>query len=286
MDYRIAGHALKCRQGAGATIEGSQVGPRTDRILQYDGGRAAGTALLACADGAEPGFAPYRLEDIYLGTEYDDDAVRAAMAASEEEFVEVDEVAPLVAELLAAGKVVGWFDGRMEYGPRALGSRSILAAPTDVSINDWLNEKLQRTEFMPFAPAVLDQAAGEIFVDYQPGAFAAEYMTVTFDVAPAWRARIPAVVHVDGTARPQVVESTTSPAYYRVIEQYERRTGLPVVLNTSFNVHEEPIVESPAEALRAFVSSRLDAVVMGGVVVSRDAAVLEHARAREVVALA
>ena len=286
MDYRIAGHALKCRQGAGATIEGSQVGPRTDRILQYDGGRAAGTALLACADGAEPGFAPYRLEDIYLGTEYDDDAVRAAMAASEEEFVEVDEVAPLVAELLAAGKVVGWFDGRMEYGPRALGSRSILAAPTDVSINDWLNEKLQRTEFMPFAPAVLDQAAGEIFVDYQPGAFAAEYMTVTFDVDPAWRARIPAVVHVDGTARPQVVESTTSPAYYRVIEQYERRTGLPVVLNTSFNVHEEPIVESPAEALRAFVSSRLDAVVMGGVVVSRDAAVLEHARAREVVALA
>ncbi|MDP6348860.1 MAG: carbamoyltransferase C-terminal domain-containing protein [Chloroflexota bacterium] len=174
----------------------------------------------------------------------------------------------------------------MEYGSRSLGSRSILAAPTDVSINDWLNEKLQRTEFMPFAPAVLDQAAGEIFVDYQPGAFAAEYMTVTFDVDPAWRARIPAVVHVDGTARPQVVESTTSPAYYRVIEQYERRTGLPVVLNTSFNVHEEPIVESPAEALRAFVSSRLDAVVMGGVVVSRDAAVLEHARAREVVALA
>ena len=243
-----------------------------------DGGLAAGAALQAYAEGAKPEerFGPYRLQDVYLGTQYSREKIRSAVERSGERFAELDEVEPFVAQLLAEGRVVGWFDGAMEYGPRALGNRSILAAPTDRSINDWLNEKLQRTEFMPFAPAVLDRSAAEIFANYRPGAFAAEYMTVTFDVKPEWRERIPAVVHVDGTARPQVVAAKTSPAYYRIIEEYERLTGLPVILNTSFNVHEEPIVESPGDALRAFVSSRLDAVVMGGLVVSRDPAVLER----------
>lgn len=239
-----------------------------------DGGLAAGAALLAYAQAAKPeeGFGPYRLEDDYLGTEYGRDEIRSAVEGSGEPFAELDEVEPFVAKLLAGGKVVGLFDGAMEYGPRALGSRSILAAPTDASINDWLNEKLQRTEFMPFAPAVLDRAAPDIFENYEEGSFAAEFMTVTFDVKSEWRERIPAVVHVDGTARPQVVSAEISPGYYRVIEEYERLTGLPVILNTSFNVHEEPIVENPEDALRAFASSKLDAVVMGGLVVSRDPA--------------
>ena len=242
-----------------------------------DGGLAAGAALLAYAQGAKPeeGFGPYRLEHVYLGTEYGRDEIRSVVEGSGEPFAELDEVEPFVAKLLAGGKVVGWFDGAMEYGPRALGGRSILAAPTDRSINDWLNEKLQRTEFMPFAPAVLDRAAPEIFEGYEAGSLAAEFMTVTFDVSPEWRERIPAVVHVDGTARPQVVHAETSPSYYRVIEEYEKLTGLPVLLNTSFNIHEEPIVENPGDALRAFVTSKLDAVVLGGLVVSRDPAILE-----------
>ena len=244
-----------------------------------DGGLAAGAALLAYAQGAKPeeGFGPYRLESVYLGTEYSRDDIRSTVEESGEAFGELDEVEPFVAKLLADDKVVGWFDGAMEYGPRALGGRSILAAPTDRTINDWLNEQLQRTEFMPFAPAVLDRAAPEIFEGYEQGAFASEYMTVTFDVNPEWRDRVPAVVHVDGTARPQVVNAATNPSYYRVIEEYEKITGLPVILNTSFNVHEEPIVESPVDALRAFVSSNLDAVVMGGLVVSRDPEILELA---------
>jgi hypothetical protein len=130
---------------------------------------------------------------------------------------------------------------------------------------------------MPFAPAVLDRAAPDIFEGYDRGRIAAEFMTITFSVRPAWRDRIPAVVHVDGTARPQVVRREVNPRYYRVIEGFEALTGLPVVLNTSFNLHEEPIVASPDDALRAFGEGRLDVLVMGDLVLSHDSAILAAA---------
>jgi carbamoyltransferase len=159
--------------------------------------------------------------------------------------------------------VVGWFQGRMEFGPRALGNRSMLARPTDAEINRTLNARLARTEFMPFAPSVLEEHAAAIFDNAAKSADCLPFMTITCNVKPEWRARIPAVVHVDGTARPQTVSRATNPLYWQVIEAYRQRSGIPLVLNTSFNVHEEPIVCFPENAAQALVDDRIDCLALG-----------------------
>ncbi len=150
----------------------------------------------------------------------------------------------------------------MEFGPRALGNRTILAAPVKAGINDSLNQRLSRSEFMPFAPSVLAERCEEIFENFSKGAHAAEFMTVTYTVKESWRPRIPAVVHVDGTARPQAVHRAINPRYYDILAAYETITGLPVVVNTSFNVHEEPIVCRPEEAIQALREKRIDALLI------------------------
>ncbi len=165
------------------------------------------------------------------------------------------------AELLAAGRIVAIYSKAMEYGPRALGARSIMAAPLDHDINRTLNERLSRSEFMPFAPVVMAEDADEVF-DLGPAKrYAARFMTTTCRVHEAWRNRIPAVVHVDGTARPQVVERAQNPLYYDILAAYKARTGIPVLINTSFNVHEEPIINSPEECAKALADRRIDFVV-------------------------
>jgi carbamoyltransferase len=151
----------------------------------------------------------------------------------------------------------------MEFGPRALGNRSMLARPTDARINDWLNQRLDRSEFMPFAPSVLEEHADAIFDNVAKARHTAEFMTITFDVKQEWRTRISAVVHVDGTARPQLVSTRTNPLYHRLISAYHRLSGIPLVLNTSFNVHEEPIVCAPPEAIRAYTERRVDCLAIG-----------------------
>ena len=135
----------------------------------------------------------------------------------------------------------------MEFGPRALGARSILASPSDHAINDNLNRRLERSEFMPFAPYVLDEDADKVFEITPVNRYAARFMTITCGVKPEWRAKIPAVVHVDGTARPQIVREQENPLYAQILRRFRDTTGLPVLVNTSFNVHEEPIVNRPAE---------------------------------------
>ena len=160
----------------------------------------------------------------------------------------------------------------MEYGPRALGNRSILADPTDRSINNWLNKRLRRTEFMPFAPSCLASEAGTIFEGYSANQYPAEFMTITFDVNPEWRDRIKAVTHVDGTARPQVVTPEQNPRYHRVLEEYYKLTGLPLFVNTSFNIHEEPIVCTPEDAIRSFQEDCVDVLVMGNFVIKNRSA--------------
>ena len=139
----------------------------------------------------------------------------------------------------------------------------MLARATDTKINDWLNERLDRSEFMPFAPSVLADHADDIFEGVEKARHTAEFMTITFDVKPEWRPRIPAVVHVDGTARPQLVRRETNPLYYALIDEYRRLSGIPLVLNTSFNVHEEPIVCAPVEAIRAYSERRVDCLAIG-----------------------
>jgi carbamoyltransferase len=164
-------------------------------------------------------------------------------------------------DALVAGKVVAIVTGRMEYGPRALGNRSILASPVRHEINDSINRRLNRSEFMPFAPVVLESHAAQVF-DIHPGnAHAARFMTITCAVRPEWRERIAAVVHVDGSARPQTIGPAENPLYFEILSRFHARTGLPVLVNTSFNVHEEPIIDTPAQALRALVDKRVDFIV-------------------------
>ena len=245
--------------------------PECERLFVFPGmsdtGNSVGAAILAL-DRLEPGFlgrARHQLDTVYWGTDPTRDEIKAELDRRGLKYEELpfDEVVERTAQAMHKSQVVGWFQGAMEFGPRALGNRSMVAAPTDRSINTWLNERLERTEFMPFAPSVLAEYADELFEGVEPGRHTAEFMTITYDVKPQWHARIPAVVHVDGTARPQLVRRDRNPKYWQLIERYRQLSGIPLVLNTSFNVHEEPIVCGPHEAAQALVDARIDHLAIG-----------------------
>ena len=221
----------------------------------------AGLSFMLARDGLPAWLARrYRLDTVYLGRDYDSD-IDAALGATGG--IRRQAGAPLDAtiERVSAGQVGAAYLGRMEFGPRALGARSILASPANHAINDDLNRRLERSEFMPFAPFVLDEDADKVFEITPVNRYAARFMTITCGVKPEWRAKIPAVVHVDGTARPQIVRDRENPLYAAILRGFRDKTGLPVLVNTSFNVHEEPIVNRPAECARALVDGRIDFVV-------------------------
>jgi carbamoyltransferase len=248
--------------------------PELERLFVFpamsDTGNSVGAALFATENGAA---ARSGLREVYWGSRWDEGACARALAAAGFAFEKLDEGALLecAAAAIHTGRIVGWFQGRMEFGPRALGNRSILARPTEAEINKTLNARLQRTEFMPFAPSVLAEHAAAIFKDADRALDCLPFMTITCDVKPEWRTRIPAVVHVDGTARPQTVSRDTNPLYWSVIEAYRRRSGIPLVLNTSFNVHEEPIVCFPENAVQALAENRVDALALGNLWAERPA---------------
>jgi carbamoyltransferase len=231
-----------------------------------DEGLAVGAGYaVSAALGRERGMilTPQRLPEVFLGPDYSDEEAGRAI---EEAGLTVDpapDVERRAAELLAEGRVVARAAGRMEYGPRALGNRSVMYQPTDPTVNDWLNKRLRRTEFMPFAPVTLAESADQCYRDLDGARYAAEFMTITFGCTPWLQERCPAVVHVDGTARPQLIHRDTNPGYYRILEEYRKLTGLPVLINTSFNMHEEPIVCTPRDAIRAFVQGGLDYLLLG-----------------------
>jgi len=162
---------------------------------------------------------------------------------------------------------VARFNGRMEFGPRSLGNRSILYHCADASVNDWLNKRLDRTEFMPFAPATLEDDVNRSFHGIAGAEHAAEFMTITFDCTDEFKSKCPAAVHVDGTARPQIVRAKTNPSFHRVLQHYRELTGVGTLVNTSFNMHEEPIVCTPEDAVRSFVRGHLDYLAIGPYVV-------------------
>lgn len=235
-----------------------------------DDGESLGAALLrhAAEEGATR-VAPMRT--VYYGPEFGRDAILQALekarAAGGVTFEEASDVEAEIGRMLHEGKVIGRFNGGLEWGPRALGNRSILIRPTDKSINDTMNKRLNRTEFMPFAPSVLDYRAKDYFVGYDDRHIAAEFMTITYDVFPEKIAEIEAVVHVDGTARPQVVREDTNASYHKILREYERHSGIGCVVNTSFNIHEEPIVATPEDALRALRMGSVDVLAIGGFLV-------------------
>lgn len=208
----------------------------------------------------------WQMEHAYFGPSFDEAAIDAAIREAGEQAEIVDDPAGHAADLLAAGWIIGWFQGRMEFGARALGNRSILADPRRAEVKDEINAKVKyRESFRPFAPAVLEERTGDYFASLHP----APFMTLVYPVLPEKRAIIPAVTHVDGTARPQTVSRRTNPLFWDLIRKFEEKTGVPVVLNTSFNVKGEPIVCSPSDAMRTFHQSRLDAVIIGNRLVKR-----------------
>jgi carbamoyltransferase len=228
-----------------------------------DDGLPVGGALsyLLQRDGLRPWLAHRQaLGTVYLGRDFKDGLDRKIDGIPGVRRVDEAPVAGAVARL-AAGQLGAIYVGRMEYGPRALGARTILANPARRETHDLLNQRLSRSEFMPFAPVITAERAAEVFDITPVNARAARYMTIACDVKPEWRTRIPAVVHVDGSARPQVIAREDNPLYYDIVEAFARATGLPVLVNTSFNVHEEPIVNSPDECLRALLDRRVDFIV-------------------------
>ena len=248
--------------------------PEVDYLFVHPGmgdeGLPVGAAL-ACS--AELGvYALSRIENVYWGPGFDDAQAERALEGAGFPYQRVSDIPRRIAELLAARKIVARCTGRMEYGPRSLGHRSILFHAGDASANDWLNHKLRRSEFMPFAPATLASRAAACYRELSSAAYAAEFMTVCFDVEPEFRERCPAVVHVDGTARPQLVTEAAHPDLHRILCEYERLTGIGSLVNTSFNIHEEPIVCSPADAVRAFATADLDHLALGNFLVSKPAA--------------
>jgi carbamoyltransferase len=208
------------------------------------------------------------LKHLFLGPEYSEDVIRKTLEQHKMRFSYVQNIEAEIAHLLAEGHVVARFNGRMEYGPRALGNRSILCQSTDVKVNDWLNKKLKRTEFMPFAPSVLAEHATKCFENVKGAEHAAKFMTMTFNCMDWMKQHCPGVVHVDGTARPQLVLKEDNASFYKIIKEYYKLTGLPCVINTSFNMHEEPIVCSPEDSIRAFKEARLEYLAIGNYMVS------------------
>ncbi len=235
-----------------------------DRLVVHpamdDGGLAPGSGLALLEDERPESVKEMiaELPHVFLGPEYDQRTLDRALEGSDYEVRREADIHQAIAALLADGFVVARFQGRMEYGPRALGARSILYRPDDPSVNDWLNERLARTEFMPFAPATLIEHAHDCYERLGGAEYSARFMTVTFDCTPSMKRQSPGVVHLDGTARPQLVDRATAPDFHRILEAYHRLTGNPSLINTSFNIHEEPIVCTPADAVRAFNQGNLD----------------------------
>jgi carbamoyltransferase len=230
-----------------------------------DDGVALGAALAPFLDGGQR--LPLRpMRHTYLGPSFDDDAVEATLKTYKIRFTRVSDVASVSAELLAMGKILGWFQGRMEFGPRALGSRSILADPRDPEMNAKVNNAVKFREWWrPFAPSLKKETTP----DYLESAYDSPFMILTAQVRPEKRAVIPSVTHVDGSARPQTVEKQINPLYYRLIDEFDKRTGVPVIMNTSFNLRGEAIVHTPTDALRTFFSSGMDALVLGSFLVEK-----------------
>ncbi|MER6364849.1 carbamoyltransferase C-terminal domain-containing protein [Kitasatospora sp. NPDC001527] len=237
-----------------------------------DGGTALGSALYGYHElGANPWKPAAGPFSPYLGRAYGADRIEAALAAESGRLriVRPDDLSALVAREIADGAIVGWFQGRSEAGPRALGNRSILADPRDPGMKDRINARVKHREaFRPFAPVVLESRQAEYFTTAVP----APYMLMVPDVRPQMRAVIPAVTHEDGSARLQTVLPELNPRLDALLRAFDDRTGVPVLLNTSFNDNEEPIVETPEDAVRCFLKTQIDVLVLGDLVAYKTAA--------------
>lgn len=237
--------------------------------LAHDGGTALGAALWVANERGEV-TERFVLENPYIGSLPSTDAeVEAAVAAAPVVATRLESAPDRAAELVAQGLVVGWFQGAAEVGPRALGNRSILGDPRTPAIKDLINVRVKHREyFRPFAPAVLEEEADQWF-DFRRTSLSTRFMSFALSVREEKRARVPAIVHVDGTARMQTVSSEVNPRFHALISAFRERTGVPLVLNTSFNTYDEPIVYTPEDAIRTFLRTGMDALVLHDYLIER-----------------
>ncbi len=226
-----------------------------------DGGLGIGAAAQVLH---QHGQAHVKTPSMYLGPEYSEDEIEAALQAQDD--IEWHRPDDLVAEIITHienNQVIGWFQGRMEFGPRALCHRSIIYHCKDKSANNWLNQRMSRTEFMPFAPVTAEELADQCYLGWKPEHIAAHYMTITYNCTEPMKQGCPAAVHIDGTARPQVVQRQTNALMHELLARYHEQTGGLSLINTSFNRHEEPIVNRPEEAIDALSKDVVDVLAIG-----------------------
>lgn len=237
--------------------------PGVENIFVYpnmgDGGCGTGLALNLSLGGRlrEP------IKDAYFGPEYTDSEMEKALCDAGLHYQRPNNIAGEIASKIHAGKVVSRFGAKMEYGPRALGNRSILFHAKDPEVNQWLNQRLGRTEFMPFAPVTPWEDRHDHYENIAGAEHAAQFMTITFDCTAKMKDRCPAAVYIDGTARPQLVRREVNPIYSDILREHEKLSGISTLINTSYNMHEEPIVCTPDDAVRAFIDGRLDVLALG-----------------------
>ncbi|MEO8955164.1 MAG: carbamoyltransferase C-terminal domain-containing protein [Ktedonobacteraceae bacterium] len=231
-----------------------------------DAGTALGAALWIDALERDDNERRYCMEHAFLGPSYSDDEIEQFLRWSKLPYRRLKNVAEEVADILAQDKVIGWFQHRLEFGPRALGARSILASPISPTMQARLNEIKDREDFRPVAPVVLEEEATNWFAN----ADVSPFMLFIYDVLPEKAALIPAVRHVDGTARIQTIRREQHPLYYDLIKAFQARTGVPVLVNTSFNTRGEPIVCTPRDAIECFWTSPLDALVIGSFLLEKN----------------
>jgi carbamoyltransferase len=260
------GSALNCSMNGKLALL-----PWVDNIFiqpaAHDAGAALGAALYVHTQksGKRPDWV---MEHAYWGPQYSNDDIETALRAfTGIHYHKSDDVCSEAADLLAAGKIVGWFQGRLEVGPRALGNRSILGHPSIPEMKDLINKKVKNREpWRPFAPSILAESIGR----YVDAAMPSPYMILAFDAKPETCAEIVSAIHVDGTCRPQTVHRHTNPRYWQLIKQFEERTGVPAVLNTSFNVDSQPIVNRPHEAVDTFLNCGMEALAIGDYIVVKE----------------
>lgn len=231
-----------------------------------DDGAALGAALLAyyTSEGALE-RRDHKGAIVYIGPSYSEEEIEPILKRNKLKYKMVSDIERVVVREIAKGKIIAWFQGRSEFGPRALGNRSILADPRDPTMKNKLNKVKFRESFRPFAPAVTGEDAS-IYFDTN---LSSPYMLITRNVRPKYRKLLPAVTHVDGTARIQTVSRDQNPRFWKLLKEFEKVTGLPVLLNTSFNIKREPIVSSPQDAVKSFLSTGIDILAIGNFIVRK-----------------
>lgn len=209
------------------------------------------------------GMNPYKLKDVYLGSEYEEETIEKEIKKSKLKYEKFSNIEEVAADFISKGKVVGWFQGRMEFGPRALGNRSVLACPKDVKMKDHINKILKKRDwFMPFAPSIIKSDADEYIINNHKADHCAKFMTIAFDCKEKFIEEAPAAMAVDKTARPQLVDESNL-KYLNLLKRYKKITGSSVILNTSFNIHGDPIVCSPKDAIETFKRGGVEVLIIG-----------------------